>query len=724
MANVMFKRGTQAALKALNGVYTDGCFYLTTDTDRLYVAQSANELVELNKSITILNNASGLPSSTADIKGQNGKELNGSEVEVGQFYYIKAGANSVSGNILAVCDEIAQNGAIHWTQVNPDTDTNTNDNTRVTSISATKNTTSSNGQSLVYDIVIGQSTSHVTGANTSETDVSGQLTISAADVTTIVTNTAVDVDAGTVTNNKTTIATSGSGASGDGFTLEGSNTVTLTNTTGGIKIDAADTHYNLASPAVSGATAAASSVINLGIVNGSETGGGSITVKAGEDLAINNGVSASATPGASGKIKVPNITIDAQGHVTAAADQEITLPGDNNTYVGSVTAGNDGKFSITHTGTASNTVTSGAVLFHKITVDGTENTVNNQNSLGSFYSAAKVDELVQGLNAMTYKGTVFGTGATVNALPTTGVSIGDTYLATGDSGNYTSGDLIVAVAKPGASEGSDGTLAANDLDWVRVPAGRDADTTYTFSVAGNQVKYHTSVNATDVTLVEIAGGTDLTASTSGNVITINHDAVNASDTGPSNTPTALAAGDNVDLVTAITRNSTGHVTGVTTTKYQLPADNNTTYTMAVAANTPAITLTPSAGTTNTVTFNAGTAMGVTAPSANNITISHANVSRSADSTASGGALSASGSLSVVTGVTSNEQGHITGVTTTEYTLPPDNNTTYTIGVTENVNQINLIPSTGTTTSITISSNSLAVSAGTNQLSINLEWGTF
>ena len=53
MANVKFKRGTHASLLALSS-YDDGCFYLTTDTDRLFVAQSANELVELNKSIEVV----------------------------------------------------------------------------------------------------------------------------------------------------------------------------------------------------------------------------------------------------------------------------------------------------------------------------------------------------------------------------------------------------------------------------------------------------------------------------------------------------------------------------------------------------------------------------------------------------------------------------------------------------------------------------------------------
>ena len=62
MANVKFKRGSQASLNTLiqGGVFDDGCFYLTSDTDRLYVAQSANELVELNKSITVVSSIAKL----------------------------------------------------------------------------------------------------------------------------------------------------------------------------------------------------------------------------------------------------------------------------------------------------------------------------------------------------------------------------------------------------------------------------------------------------------------------------------------------------------------------------------------------------------------------------------------------------------------------------------------------------------------------------------------
>ena len=53
---VGFYRGTSTNLTALanNGGYKDGAFYITTDTDRLYYAQSSSNLVQLNKSIQIV----------------------------------------------------------------------------------------------------------------------------------------------------------------------------------------------------------------------------------------------------------------------------------------------------------------------------------------------------------------------------------------------------------------------------------------------------------------------------------------------------------------------------------------------------------------------------------------------------------------------------------------------------------------------------------------------
>ena len=209
MANVSFYRGSQANLNALTS-YVDGRFYLTTDTDRLYVAQSANELVELNKSIHVIDSYTDLPKTTA----ATSTTIKGNEVEVGQFYYIKGtnlhnGQQDSNGNILAVCTEI-KDGNITWVQVNPDTNTDHNDDTYATNVSFTKNNSQSTTSQLVFDVSIGQKTHHITGADTNSTAATGTLTISSNDITNIVTQTAVDVGA-TVVDNKATVSTSGSG---------------------------------------------------------------------------------------------------------------------------------------------------------------------------------------------------------------------------------------------------------------------------------------------------------------------------------------------------------------------------------------------------------------------------------------------------------------------------------------------------------------------------------
>lgn len=96
MANVLFKRGTQSSLNTLitNGVFTEGAFYLTSDTNRLYFAQSNSSLAELNQFIHIYT-GDELPSA--------------SNVEVGDFYYW------TNNNILLIYT------ARGWIQINPDT---------------------------------------------------------------------------------------------------------------------------------------------------------------------------------------------------------------------------------------------------------------------------------------------------------------------------------------------------------------------------------------------------------------------------------------------------------------------------------------------------------------------------------------------------------------------------------------------------------------------------
>jgi hypothetical protein len=134
-----------------------------------------------------------------------------------------------------------------------------------------------------------------------------------------------------------------------------------------------------------------------------------------------------------------------------------------------------------------------ADLYYTITVNGTKTPIYNQGDLGSFYDATKVEERIteatKGINAMTYKGTVGSADSTVgNAiLPTSNVSIGDTYLVDDDrdittnSGDVSSkkGDLYIAVSSDG-KEDANGHIDSSKLGWTRVEAG-DVDTTYTFN---------------------------------------------------------------------------------------------------------------------------------------------------------------------------------------------------------------------------------------------------
>lgn len=102
MANVFFKRGSQAKLNELSS-YVEGSFYLTNDTDRLYFAQSASELVALNQFIRTVES---LPKYQAGM-------------EVGDIYYIPS--ENILAIINAVYPDYPEADRISWSQLNPDT---------------------------------------------------------------------------------------------------------------------------------------------------------------------------------------------------------------------------------------------------------------------------------------------------------------------------------------------------------------------------------------------------------------------------------------------------------------------------------------------------------------------------------------------------------------------------------------------------------------------------
>ena len=99
MANVLFKRGLQANLPGATSA-TDGVFYLTTDTNRLYVGQGSN-LKLLNQTVQIVDDINNLPNFTGTDATSHTND----------FFYC------VDPNVLAVW-----NGT-QWKQINKNTDT-------------------------------------------------------------------------------------------------------------------------------------------------------------------------------------------------------------------------------------------------------------------------------------------------------------------------------------------------------------------------------------------------------------------------------------------------------------------------------------------------------------------------------------------------------------------------------------------------------------------------
>lgn len=102
MANVLFKQGTQTALDALrtNKGATNGTFYLTNDSRRLYIGTADGDAVPVNEGVTSVDSTDDLP-----------KGITNAQLHAGQFYY------ATSQNILCVF-----NGK-SWVQINPNTNT-------------------------------------------------------------------------------------------------------------------------------------------------------------------------------------------------------------------------------------------------------------------------------------------------------------------------------------------------------------------------------------------------------------------------------------------------------------------------------------------------------------------------------------------------------------------------------------------------------------------------
>lgn len=588
-ANVMFKRGTQSGFNNLS-TYQDGCFYLTTDSHRLYIGTGNNKADLVSQSVITYDNWAAIEALSNKSSSSYAPGL----CSEGQFYYAKA------ENILCTYS----NGK--WIQINPDH--NDDHDTYVKSVSVAKNTADTvNGEQLVYDVKITQAQKDLKGNNEgAPTEVSGKLTISAADLNQIATHTNVGMEAEKSSDSKVYLKNSGTGANAaKKVELAGGGSVSVSfDSSNKITISGVDTTYSLNT--TTNTTGAKANLQNKdGVTKGSfavEVDGNVLTVEsktAGENgsikLAHAKSLSSAAsytpkdaTTDASGNVtlSMPTVSVNEYGHVTAVGTQNVTLPRDKDTKVSSVSADNSGKITVKikdENTTAETSVVSGQVLYNKITVNGAENTVYNQGNLGAFYSSDKVDALIRAakaeMNAMTYCGTI--TNSAFGQIK--GPQKGDTYKAaesfTIGSVNVDTGDLIIY---NGADVAAD--TAGDTTKWEVIPSGDDTDTTYNMSLNGTTIQLNNEVKNNTAGTVKVKGADGISVKNDGGL-----------SIGHANTITAGSASGTQSgrqfTIPTINYDKYGHITGQgPATTIEFPVDKDTTYTFSSDAANKKVSL--------------------------------------------------------------------------------------------------------------------------------------
>lgn len=769
MANVLFKRGLHSALPTSTNIQ-DGVFYLTTDTNRLFIGKQLQstdtpELVELNKSITVVDDINHLPALT--------------DVEVGQFYYIKGAGttqadNTHNGNILAVVVNDATTGK-KWVQVNPDTNTDTGYNY----IESTA-TVNGDGDGVVdptnhriaYTITLNQK--HKDGStvsNATEGNITATFYVNASDIGNIVAATSISVSSTAVSSNKTTITVSDSASNTSGsFTLAGGQNVTLSGGNGSdITIASKDTKYQLNSAANSKSITLRNTTDSVDVSTVNFAAGTALTISEatantityGHDAVSHTDTTGTAQTATNGTpiTVVESVTVNTEGHVTDVTTKTVTAKDTKVQSTGTSisVSGENVTLSIGQNNSEPNiTSTASGAIYHNLTIDGNPVKVSNQGTLSTdLVSTGALNTVIRGLNAMTYKGTV-GTNGTVTSLPTSNVELGDTYMVKTDGVGSVStskiGDLYIAIG----TEGDDGKITAATLTWEHVPAGADRDTTYTYAVASDGTINYTPSTGSSTKLAKIVGGTDLTVTgdTTNKNITINHDTITGlpATAQGTNATTSPAAGGTIKIP-AITVNDRGHVTALSEATITLPADKDSKYALSTDSdtnsNTGKIVLTASGSSSGTTTAKIiGDGVVTVAGSGTGISIGHANkftgTIESGNTTATFGpsanvtkASSAASATFSVPQVTVDQQGHVTLVTDRTITLN-DKDTTYawgganltTAAATNGASAtITLVPSTGSnlTTSFSAVSagESVKITAGNNgAINFEIEWGSF
>ena len=307
-------------------------------------------------------------------------------------------------------------------------------------------------------------------------------------------------------------------------------------------------------------------------VGAREAGGAAIT------LTNTTGGTAADGTALSGTAAGGTIGIVGTGAKVSQSDNVITVNG-------KVTVANtfaaDGAFTTKITHADNTTATSTAVTPKvKYGANGDQEAMFNSGTATlNIYSKNEVDTAIdaklKAANAMTFKGTMGATGATVKQLPTT-ASLGDTYIVI-DNGSYSYkavgatsatsqscriGDMFIA--GPG-EEDTDGLLRT--LVWTYVPAGNDDLPIASATATTSNIIFKSTLGNETSTVGTVAVGDGMKATAAGTTFTIAHGDVATADptTGTAVAQTPGAAKTTYTAITGVTIEN-GHVTGYETTE--------------------------------------------------------------------------------------------------------------------------------------------------------------
>lgn len=721
--NIQFLRGLQTSLDNKTS-FIEGAFYLTTDTERLYYAKSASEIAYLNKYITTVANVTEL------------QKLTLSENNIGDFYYV------TDGNILCFYNGGAKDSddLANWTQVNAQTiDTDT----KVGSFTIAE--TAATAEKITFTATLKQvdKSGNEISAETKTTS----FDIEKADINALVDHPAIEVGVAAISNGATvTISAEGE----DAFNIKGGDNVTVAVNGDDITISSSyvdtNTKYDIASPA--GSTNIVlkedgndkttikfvddEQDIEITGVNGNEIKVAHKVYNTKDETTVKD----EAAIGNKGTFKVlKDVTVE-NGHVTGIETADITLnitDENDNTIVKSVSADDSGKITIglmDKDGETLNSVVSTQDLFYKFD----NSIIYNQGDLAVPVKAYFNSQL-KALNALTFKGNIASDTDLTN-VQNAGVSIGDVYIVTATSLKdipAVKGDMIIA---NGTEE--DGVITSETLEWIVVD-GEEENTTYTLEANSNQIKLIDD-DGNDDSAVNLADDDVVILTSADNTITAKHKEYTAKDTEDIVAEeVTLNHSGKFTAVTGFVSDSHGHVTEVNTTEFTLPTLPDQTNDHKLAKKDNKIELQNKAGDAKgSIEFVKGNTITATVDGTNpnlTVTVNHDDVDCTVTENTEAVSLVKDSEFVVVTGVSSNAQGHITSITTQKYKTT-DNDTKYALSgatVAEIENGVSVTDALKTTAgadagtstfNLVSANNNLIVEEANGNIQLNLTWGTF